>query len=49
MSLARPNWLLFAEERSDELLKDNSSSIRVSTLSRMIGSFPLSWAIVCLD
>ena len=40
--------LLFARERSGELFEDSSSSAGVSTLSVMMGSFPLLWAVGCL-
>ena len=40
--------LLFAGKRFDELLEDNSSSARVSTSSRAMGSFPLSRVVGCL-
>ena len=40
--------LLFSGERSGELLEDSMSSIGVSTLSGMMGSFPLLRAVGCL-
>ena len=42
--------LLFARKRSDELPEDSSSSVRVSTLLGMIGSFPLlrGGRVLCL-
>ena len=39
--------LFFARERSDELPKDSSSSIRVSSLLETMCSFPLLRAVVC--
>ena len=41
--------LFFAGERSSELHEDNSSSVGVSMLSEIMGSFPLLQAVGCFS